>query len=336
MDEQEKELKDSQKDKDTKGMAEDEETKSKFQGFVPPTRNYFAMPNEWTDITAEIESLAELKVVEYVLRHTWGFHEFGICKTISVDEFMHGRRRVDGSRIDKGTKLSEQSVRNGIAKAITDGFLTCEVDYSDPARIKKSYTLKMQPEEGVQTLDPPDSRGLNLIPGGSKSLTPGVQTLDPRGTNFRPRSEKETKERNLRKTLKERKKEPQQFSSEKEVLPSFLLSPDEQSVFDLYCEIETQPKITKESKDHCKKLSPHVTTLEEMKSIHKFTRDRITGPNKQVHLGNMVKNINPWLETVKKKMVVSPPKAQSGLTPEQQIKLDEYLMKLGKKDTPHA
>src|SRR5690349_666224 len=81
-----------------------------FAGFVPPTSNYFQMPNEWTNITAEIESLAELKVIEYVLRHTWGFHEFGICKAISIDEFMYGRRKAGGDRMDKGTKLSRPSV----------------------------------------------------------------------------------------------------------------------------------------------------------------------------------------------------------------------------------
>jgi hypothetical protein len=41
-----------------------------FAGFSKPEANFFRLPNEWTDITAQISSLAEMKVVEYVLRHT--------------------------------------------------------------------------------------------------------------------------------------------------------------------------------------------------------------------------------------------------------------------------
>src|SRR5437764_1103860 len=103
-----------------------------FAGFVPPTRNYFMMPNESTDITAEIDSLAELKVVEHVLRHTWGFHEFGICNTISIDEFMSGRKYTKGSRkgerMDKGTKLSRPSVIDGLRRAVEHGYLICTID----------------------------------------------------------------------------------------------------------------------------------------------------------------------------------------------------------------
>src|SRR4051812_35219803 len=84
---------------------------SSFQGFDPPESNYFRLPNSWTDITASIDNLAELKVVEYILRHTWGFQEYGIKKHITVDEFVSGRRLSDGSRMDKGTGLSERAVR---------------------------------------------------------------------------------------------------------------------------------------------------------------------------------------------------------------------------------
>src|SRR6266699_2277921 len=114
-----------------------------FEGFVPPTKNYFPMPNEWIDICAEITSSAELKVIQYVLRHTWGYREFGICKTISVDEFQHGRKRQDGSRMDKGTRLSNHSVIDGLRAAEKHGYLICEVDKSDLARTRKSYALKM-------------------------------------------------------------------------------------------------------------------------------------------------------------------------------------------------
>jgi hypothetical protein len=48
-------------------------TDHQFTGFSKPEANFFRLPNEWTDIiTARVASLAEMKLVEYVLKHTWG------------------------------------------------------------------------------------------------------------------------------------------------------------------------------------------------------------------------------------------------------------------------
>ena len=183
-----------------------------FEGFVPPTKNYFPVPNNWIDICAHIRDISELKVIQYVIRHTWGFHEFGICKTISVDEFMHGRRRQDQTRMDEGTGLSEQSVRNGLHKAIKDGYLICEVDPKDAGRIKKSYALRMQANTGqVQTLDPPQTldplTGTNFRPQGTNSYTSDSQTLDLRVPKFVPRTEKDTIEKHFKKDTIEKQGE---------------------------------------------------------------------------------------------------------------------------------
>jgi len=179
---------------------------TEFAGFVIPEKNFFSMPNEWVDICAEIHDISELKVIQYVIRHTWGFREYGICKVISVDEFMQGRRRQDGSRMDKGTGLSEQSVRNGIKKAIDDGYLVHEIDTSDAGRTKKAYAVKMRNAESeAQTLDPPQTLDpLEFIPQGTKLYTPDSQSLDPRVPEFIPRTEKDTIERHYRKTLEEK------------------------------------------------------------------------------------------------------------------------------------
>jgi len=160
---------------------------TQFTGFSRPESNFFRMPNEWVDITADIDNIAELKIVQYILRHTWGYQEYGIKKHITIDEFIRGRKRKDGSRIDRGTGLSEMSVRNGIAKALEHGFIEAFVDDSDKARVKKYYSLTMQSNE------PYEKDAYEEV----QTLEPGVQSLDSRGTKFRPRSEKETLERNL-------------------------------------------------------------------------------------------------------------------------------------------
>lgn len=184
-----------------------QEAPPQFIGFSKPTTNFFHMPNEWTNITADIDNLAELKIVEYVLRHTWGFQEYGISKTISTDEFMYGRKRTDGTRMDRGTGLSKQSVIDGVQRAIDDGYLICTIDSADKARIKKSYILNMYtaPTEIEETQS--DVKDLDSQNGCqdtrqqvSKSLTSGVKEVDSRGKESRQRSEKDTLESNFGKT----------------------------------------------------------------------------------------------------------------------------------------
>lgn len=130
-------------------MASQEET---FTGFTSEAikGGYFRVPNMWIDVCSKIDNLAELKVVLYVMRHTWGFQEYNLPKHITIDEFMHGRKLRDGGRMDLGTGLSNQSVISGLAKAVQHGYLICAVDASDRARIRKSYALRMTDEELVQ------------------------------------------------------------------------------------------------------------------------------------------------------------------------------------------
>src|SRR5215218_1017035 len=169
--------------------------RTSFPGFDRPESNYFRMPNTWTDITAEIDNIAELKVVEYILRHTWGYQEYGVKKHLTSDKIVKGRRRQDGSRMDKGTGLSERAVYDGLRKAVDNSLIEEEVDDSDRGRIKKSYSLRMREnahddeelqslQSGVQTLHPP-----------LRDLHPDPQTLQVRGASDAPRTEKDTQER---------------------------------------------------------------------------------------------------------------------------------------------
>ena len=160
-------------------MVRDRNGKPVFDGFSRPTQNYFRVPNEWIDISAGIKNISELKVVQYILRHTWGYQEFGIAKRITIDEFIAGRKRRDGSRIDSGTGLSEQSVRNGLTAALDDGLIEEFIDDSDRARVKKFYSLRMRPEPGIEDeVSDVEAEKIHLG-GGVQSLDPGPQTLDP-------------------------------------------------------------------------------------------------------------------------------------------------------------
>jgi len=169
-------------------MDRDPDSASIFPGFERPEANFFRMPNSWTDITARITNLAELKVVEYILRHTWGFQEYGTYKHITVDEFVRGRRRQDGSRMDMGTGLSERAVRYGLRDAVHHGFIDETTDASDLGRIKKSYGLRMRPSDTPQAGEAPTRAGV-------QTLHPDLHALPPRGAAITPRTEKDTQER---------------------------------------------------------------------------------------------------------------------------------------------
>jgi hypothetical protein len=71
-----------------------------FAGFSTPEANFFRLPNEWTDITARVTSLAEMKLVEYVLKHTWGYSEFDVVKkTPLMNSCMAARKKAGSASI---------------------------------------------------------------------------------------------------------------------------------------------------------------------------------------------------------------------------------------------
>jgi hypothetical protein len=123
-----------------------QDSNDEWQGFRFPTTGFTRIPNDFIDILSHINNMAELKVILYVMRHTWGFQEYDEFKRISMDDFAQGRKLSPTERMDKGTGLSEMAARNGVAKAIEHGFLECKTDYTDMARIQKSYRLKMRPD----------------------------------------------------------------------------------------------------------------------------------------------------------------------------------------------
>lgn len=153
-----------------------------FAGFPKPKRNYSQLPHALVDMLPEITSLSELKVVLYTLRHTWGFSEYGKPKRLTIDEFMNGRKRTNGSRYDRGTGLSNNSVINGLRDAEEHGFVVIDVDDHDKGRIKKYYRLKID-----------DSKTWGSEPQDLKSDMQNVHSYSAKDAH---RTEKDTLENN--------------------------------------------------------------------------------------------------------------------------------------------
>lgn len=143
-----------------------------YEGFDPPEENWSKLPHSLVERLRYISTLAEFKVIVYILRHTWGYREYDSDKPITMDEFVNGRKRKDGTRLDPGVGMNEQAIRDGLGRAEEHGFITVQIDDTDKGRIKKSYSLHMK------------QGGENHGAGGGKS--------SPHRMKIIPRSEKET------------------------------------------------------------------------------------------------------------------------------------------------
>ena len=157
--------------------------KEKFSGFSPPVENWSKLPHEFIDLLPVISSLGEIKVILYILRHTWGFQDDS--KKITLDEFQNGRKRKDGTRLDNGVGLSKPAIREGIKRAVYDGFLEIEEDASDKARIKRWYSLKIRGKESLPLVE------TKFTPGGNKVYPdqrkkPLKDTKEPLGGSANP------------------------------------------------------------------------------------------------------------------------------------------------------
>lgn len=151
-----------------------------FEGFFPPTENWSKLPHQFIAALPLIETIGEMKVILYVLRHTWGYHDAE--KRITLDEFENGRKCRDGSRLDNGTGLSRNTIKDGIKRAQEHGFIGVDQDVSDRARIRCWYSLTSAPIS---------------INRGSTS-DPLSSEVDPPPSKTAPRSEKDTLETNFR------------------------------------------------------------------------------------------------------------------------------------------
>lgn len=283
-----------------------------FNGFAPPTKNYFHMPNEWVNISAKITNLAELKVIEYVLRHTWGYHEYdGKPKPITTDEFMHGRKRADGTRMDDGTGLSNKSVVEGLKRAIEHGYLICVVDDTDKARISKSYALKMNLPDSNRYVESTHQSDM-------KNLHSGVKNLHSDYVDSSQRSEKDTLEKHSRK----KESKPTVTITEQDVLthsstPSSFshdqvtLSPEEQRIHGYWQKLDFEDPITPKLKEHWGKLVKSVQSFEQFKSLYDHTKRSLKdAKDTTVYPGNMVKCLTGWKQSQQDLAQPSAPKEE--------------------------
>ena len=83
---------------------------TEFAGFQSP--NYTIVPDELFDRLLSILSGAELKVLMYIIRRTFGFKKE--ADSISFNQICNGIKTAGGQVIDQGTGLATSTAQDAI------------------------------------------------------------------------------------------------------------------------------------------------------------------------------------------------------------------------------
>lgn len=134
---------------------------SNFSGFSRPHENFYRLPNNWFDVLASLREDTErrrivslVRLVEYVVKWTWGRLDFEGYVRLTFDEFQRGkvigRSGKERIRADGGTGLPRSSLSAAIRDALAYSLLERSTDERDAARVRHAYRVRVLPdgEEG--------------------------------------------------------------------------------------------------------------------------------------------------------------------------------------------
>ena len=115
--------------------------------------NYFIVPKSWPDLTHDVTHAAVMLVVEYLIRHGWGFNNSGIWLT--VDEFVHGRLyKTSNQRYDNGVGFDVATVYRALNEAIQRGWIVWAEKYESgiSKRLFSLHLISMNVDTSGQCL----------------------------------------------------------------------------------------------------------------------------------------------------------------------------------------
>jgi hypothetical protein len=113
----------------------------KFEGFSSP--NFTTVPDEFFDDLVPKLGNAELRVLLYIIRRTFGFKKER--DSISLSQMVEGIVRKDGTRLDSGTGLKKAAVCKALSSLERQGIIyrTKQFDFAGGA-VATSYQLHMK------------------------------------------------------------------------------------------------------------------------------------------------------------------------------------------------
>ncbi len=133
----------------------------RYAGFAAP--NYTPVPDDIFDVIAPRLSEAELRVLLYIVRRTFGFKKQ--ADRISLNQMIEGITTGDGRRLDEGTGMSRQGVMRGIKGLLEKQIVTVQKAVSeDGVNQINVYALRFREEGVVYDVDyGSQRRGLGVV-----------------------------------------------------------------------------------------------------------------------------------------------------------------------------
>jgi hypothetical protein len=139
-------------------------TTFQFQGFQHPTTT--PVPDEVFDVLAPQLTEAELRVLLYIIRRTFGFKKQK--DPISLTQLVEGIKTKDGNVLDRGTGMSRRGVMKGCQGLVKKGVITVEKRLSEQGDYAVNvYSVRVQDERGVGNVVP-YGREQSTLPVGNK------------------------------------------------------------------------------------------------------------------------------------------------------------------------
>jgi hypothetical protein len=137
-----------------------------FKGYSKP--NYTPVPDELFDEQLPDLSGAELKVLLYIIRRTFGFKKES--DNISLNQLLHGITTKEDVVLDRGTGLSKKTLLDTIRNLIEKNLIISERRRSkEKGDEPTTYRLNIIGETAENTHPP---RGVKSTPGGGVKSTP--------------------------------------------------------------------------------------------------------------------------------------------------------------------
>jgi len=133
-----------------------------FAGYRMP--GYTQIPDQLLDEQLHLLSHAELKVLLYIMRHTFGYKRDG--DHLSARQIAEGIVRRDGTRVDSGTGCEIATVRRTVKRLEELGLITVRREQPEHDRAEVNfYTVRIADGGGV---------GVAATPRGCSPDTQGV------------------------------------------------------------------------------------------------------------------------------------------------------------------
>lgn len=150
-----------------------EEQNWQFAGVTSP--NTTQVPDQYFDELLPVLSGAELKVLLYITRRTFGFKKDS--DNISLSQMLHGIKTKDGHVLDRGVGLSKKTLLHAIRSLADKNIILTERRQSPekgneattyrlniitpPLGVKSTLPLGEKVHQGVGVESPPSPRGRN-------------------------------------------------------------------------------------------------------------------------------------------------------------------------------